>query len=659
MTDRSGSNAWTYDANDQLTSESRTQNGQTKTASYAYFPNGYMKTLTTFGGQTVSLGYDALGRLVSQTDPNDGGRAITFAYDALSRPTSATFPSGVSQRLSYGPDDNLSQALLQRADGTALQRFDYLYGTDGTTGAPDADYWNGFVRSVTELDGSKVSYGYDDLGRLTSAVRTGTDPYDQGYTYDPNDNRTSVSEGGNVTTATYDAADQLTKQGTSTYTYDRNGNLLSDGAASYSYDASDKMTGGTTADGRTLAFGYDGEGRRVYRTVGTARTNYWYDATGMSLETGATNATYLRHPGGTLLSRYTTDVHNYMLDRLGHVTALTDRSGALAASYSYDPYGREIANTNASLYNPYRYGGAYQDADTGLSQMGARYYDASTGRFTQQDPLPESMVEAQRYGYTPGNPVNFIDPSGLRYNNGTPYPRYYGGGSSGGGLSSRRTCNSFAADTEVATDDGPVEISEIEAGDEVLAYDERTGEVGSYEVAGTITGRDAEVAYLTVGGERLVTTLGHPFYTEDRGWVEAGDLEVGDRVRQRDGGYGAVESLRVVREPQRMYNLSVAGAHTFFVGDGQWLVHNCGLASNLGGMSGRNFHNFLRGLQGSAARAGHATSSVSDTRIILNEARSRGYRLVRPGERDWVGGRHGHLISPSGQNLHFPLPEGF
>lgn len=27
--------------------------------------------------------------------------------------------------------------------------------------------------------------------------------------------------------------------------------------------------------------------------------------------------------------------------------------------------------------------------------------------------------------------------------------------------------------------------------------------------------------------------------------------------------------------PQRMYNLTVAEAHTFFVGDGQWLVHNC------------------------------------------------------------------------------------
>jgi hypothetical protein len=33
-----------------------------------------------------------------------------------------------------------------------------------------------------------------------------------------------------------------------------------------------------------------------------------------------------------------------------------------------------------------------------------------------------------------------------------------------------------------------------------------------------------------------------------------------------------------------MYNLTVAQAHTFFVGDGQWLVHNCGgSTTKLGG----------------------------------------------------------------------------
>ena len=38
-----------------------------------------------------------------------------------------------------------------------------------------------------------------------------------------------------------------------------------------------------------------------------------------------------------------------------------------------------------------------------------------------------------------------------------------------------------------------------------------------------------------------------------------------------------VESVEVVAVEQRMYNLTVDTAHTFFVGHGAWLVHNCGV----------------------------------------------------------------------------------
>jgi hypothetical protein len=44
-----------------------------------------------------------------------------------------------------------------------------------------------------------------------------------------------------------------------------------------------------------------------------------------------------------------------------------------------------------------------------------------------------------------------------------------------------------------------------------------------------------------------------------------------------NGNYGLVQSVEIVQREQAMYNLSVAEAHTFFVGDKQWLVHNdCG-----------------------------------------------------------------------------------
>jgi RHS repeat-associated protein len=52
--------------------------------------------------------------------------------------------------------------------------------------------------------------------------------------------------------------------------------------------------------------------------------------------------------------------------------------------------------------------GEQHDA-TGLEYLRARYYDASTGRFLSQDPMPL----LQRYAYANDNPANLVDPSGL------------------------------------------------------------------------------------------------------------------------------------------------------------------------------------------------------------------------------------------------------
>ena len=86
------------------------------------------------------------------------------------------------------------------------------------------------------------------------------------------------------------------------------------------------------------------------------------------------------------------------------------------------------------------------------------------------------------------------------------------------------------------------------------------------------------ITHLMLDGERIETTPEHSFYTRERGWVDAGDLQLGDHIRQANGEYGVVQAVEVEQRPQVMYNLTDATAHTFFVGDGRWLVHNdaCG-----------------------------------------------------------------------------------
>jgi hypothetical protein len=41
---------------------------------------------------------------------------------------------------------------------------------------------------------------------------------------------------------------------------------------------------------------------------------------------------------------------------------------------------------------------------------------------------------------------------------------------------------------------------------------------------------------------------------------------------------GRAPCLQRFLAAQEMYNLTVDEAHTFFVGDGEWLVHNCGVS---------------------------------------------------------------------------------
>jgi len=134
--------------------------------------------------------------------------------------------------------------------------------------------------------------------------------------------------------------------------------------------------------------------------------------------------------------------------------------------------------------------------------------------------------------------------------------------------------NSFSPETLVATNTGEKPIGEVKVGDQVLAYDEASGTNGNYPVQAVLINDDPAEVFLSINGETVETTPEHPWYTEDRAWVNAGELRLGEHLRKADGSYGSVQSIRIVSKPKIMYNLTVEKAHTFFVGQQQWLVHN-------------------------------------------------------------------------------------
>ena len=135
--------------------------------------------------------------------------------------------------------------------------------------------------------------------------------------------------------------------------------------------------------------------------------------------------------------------------------------------------------------------------------------------------------------------------------------------------------NSFSADTTVVTAEGDKPISELVVGDQVLAWNETTATTGTYTVTAVLIHDDPAIERLLIEGEVITTTPHHPFMTLERGWTLAEGLHLGLHVQRADGSFGLVLGNVIVQQPQRMYNLTVEVAHTFFVGEGQWLVHNC------------------------------------------------------------------------------------
>ena len=104
----------------------------------------------------------------------------------------------------------------------------------------------------------------------------------------------------------------------------------------------------------------------------------------------------------------------YTQNAHGDVVNLTDETGKVTKTYTYDAFGVE-KNIDENDTNAFRYCGEYYDAETGTIYLRARHYDPSSGRFTQRDSYAgrnEEPLSLNKYTYCQNNPVIFVDPSG-------------------------------------------------------------------------------------------------------------------------------------------------------------------------------------------------------------------------------------------------------
>ncbi|WP_370112840.1 RHS repeat domain-containing protein [Streptacidiphilus sp. MAP12-33] len=307
---------------------------------------------------------------------------------------------------------------------------------------------------------SAASPSVPNIGNCNSAAPSATTnggpaPYWQTYTYDSNGNRQTLTthDTTGAVTSTQTTTPNTTAQpdtAQSTTTTDNSGATLSLSAYTYFTNGATKNDtvtngGGTVTSNQTFTYTPDNRTHTVTDSTTGNTAAYTYDAGGNLLEqkntvsgttttllylpgeqltlTGSNPVTGLRYyatGGGPTVIRSSTGTLTYEADNnlgTGDLT-LDSALGANAETRRMvTPYGTPRGVIPGTWIDSRGYLGQPTDPSTGYDILGARLYDATTGRFLQADPVLEATDSNQLGGYTysADDPVNGSDPNGLMF----------------------------------------------------------------------------------------------------------------------------------------------------------------------------------------------------------------------------------------------------
>lgn len=358
---------------------------------YTYTAAGYKKTLTYPDGTVVSYTQALNGELSEVNLPGEGSVSVND-WKWLA-PKQITLPGGTVQQ--FGQDGLLSLTSL-------------AVKNPGQQSVLSLSNSYGKVRELSSrsIDSASTNYTYDTEQRLTQVSGSST----ENYTLDAVSNR--LTQGGGSGWV-YDANHRLLSQGDTAYAYDNAGNLIkktvgsSGGAGSitqFKYDGLNRLIEVQDGAGTRLAqYGYDPQGRRLWKEVNSVRTYFLYSDEGLIAEansTGSVTTQYGWKPDGTwgtdplfiktsIGSGPSANVgyayfHN---DHLGTPLRATDKAGNVVWSASYAAFGQATLSTGNQILMNLRLPGQYFDAESGLHYNWHRIYDPLLGRYITEDPV--------------------------------------------------------------------------------------------------------------------------------------------------------------------------------------------------------------------------------------------------------------------------------
>ena len=265
------------------------------------------------------------------------------------------------------------------------------------------------------------------MGRLLTFTKDGKTV--EKYSYDIRGTRlseTNTLRGLAGRTFSYSDEDHLLSAGFLTYAYDPDGFLTTktDGGdiTGYTYSSRGELLNVTLPDNTVIGYVHDPIGRRIAKKIdGIIVEKYlWQGLTRLlAVYDGADNLLMrFEYADDRMPPSMTSEGATYYLcyDQVGSLRVVADSSGNVVKRIDYDAFGNIIADTNPGFEVPFGYVGGLHDRDTGLVRFGYRDYDPDTGRWTAKDPILFAGGDTDLYGYVLNDPINLIDPFGLRNN---------------------------------------------------------------------------------------------------------------------------------------------------------------------------------------------------------------------------------------------------
>jgi RHS repeat-associated protein len=396
-----------------------------KTMSYDWDPAGNLKQVVDIFGQATNYQYFPDNRLMKVSFTYSGTTySFDYTYDLAGRPLTISFPTGTNIVLSFTTDtgatgwDAAGRLVYMRylKSGVNLVSFNYGYDPSGNR------------VSLIERAGTTVvntwAYTYDWLDRLKTVTLNGV--LKSTYDYDNSDNRISLTQGANAFTYQLDSGDQLLsrKLGAAvqeSYVNDQDGNMVSRtaGASTTSFVWSDfNNLVGFALNGVTQETdAYESDGVRRTRSDGSRYTS----SAGMSLADQRPTVGPVSYIQGHQLMGLQEGgaVYFFLTDGLGSVRQVVNNVGTPVATNLTDEYGAVPTSTGSTELLAHTYVGGLgvrnEMASRGLYYMRQRWMDPVNGRFLSADPIGFQSGQLNKFGYTTGNPINAVDPSGLAF----------------------------------------------------------------------------------------------------------------------------------------------------------------------------------------------------------------------------------------------------